>query len=593
MLKVVAALLVIQLFFSCSSFNEEKKTQYDLNNILVEDIEELIEKGSNLEALQDIDYMERIGKIESDRIEILRAQAIDGVIADYKKSYEEQDFWSSYLYFLSLAAVGKEDLLSGISEKKVLLFRADRFKEKNEYLSALTIYMKLLDESDLAQEELEGLLAFTYQSNKVTALRRVIEKGKAAGMEIAEKYTQLANRRLSPQEMMKGTATIWVDKGLRIEKGIGYPDRVMGSGFFIDQRGYLLTNYHVIQSEVDPEYEGYSRLYIRMPGRADERIPAKVIGWDRLFDIALLKVELEPKFVFNSFTTAPVQPGERIFVIGSPVDPFLENTVTAGIISAVGRRRLLQLGDVIQLDAPVNPGNSGGPLINEQGDLVGVVFAGLKPFEGLNFAIPIHWISSLYPSLYRGDKVVHGWIGMALIETEFGLEVIYTIPGESAHRAGIQTGDILKSIDGVQFDSIRDVQEYLIGLPIRTLITANWTRNQSEHRGLLSVKERPFSPIELAMERDTKVNMLVPLFGIEVREVGGFLETDYVVEKVIQGSIADNTGISVSDPVNLQQWRVDREKRYVILQIYIKKKKAGFLESVLQMIAYMEIDNFI
>ena len=131
MLKVVAPLLVIQLFFSCSSFNEEKKTQYDLNNILVEDIEELIEKGSNLEALQDIDYMERIGKIESDRIEILRAQAIDGVIADYKKSYEEQDFWSSYLYFLSLSAVGKEDLLSGISEKKVLLFRADRFKEKN------------------------------------------------------------------------------------------------------------------------------------------------------------------------------------------------------------------------------------------------------------------------------------------------------------------------------------------------------------------------------------------------------------------------------------------------------------------------------
>jgi len=593
MFKVVAALLVVPLIFSCSSFKEEKKTQYNLDNILVEDIEELLEKGSNLEALQNIDYMERIGKIESDRIDILRTQAIDSVIADYKKSYEEEDFWSSYLYFLSLSAVGKEDLISGVSKKNVLLFMADKFNKKNEHLSALAVYMKLLNEGDLTQEELEHLLDFTYQSNNATALKRVIEKGRATGLEIAEKYTQLADRRFSPQEMMKGTATVWVDKGIRVEKGIGYPDRVMGSGFFIDQRGYLLTNYHVIQSEVDPEYEGYSRLYIRMPGQAEERIPAKVIGWDRLFDIALLKVELEPKFVFNSFTAAPIQPGDKVFVIGSPVDPFLENTVTGGIISAVGRRRLLQLGDVIQLDAPVNPGNSGGPLINERGDLVGVVFAGLKPFEGLNFAIPIHWINSLYPSLYRGDQVVHSWLGMAIAETEIGLEVIYTIPGESAHRAGIQTGDILTSIDGVRFDSIRDVQEYVIGLPIRTLVTACWRRNESEHRGLLSVKERPFSPIELAMERDTKVNMLVPLFGMEVKEVGGFLETNYVVEKIIQGSIADNTGISVRDPVNLQQWRVDLEKRYVILQIYIKKKKAGFLESVLQMVAYMEVDNFI
>ncbi|MCK5595528.1 hypothetical protein KAI19_05065, partial [bacterium] len=256
MFKVVAALLVVPLIFSCSSFKEEKKTQYNLDNILVEDIEELLEKGSNLEALQNIDYMERIGKIGSDRIEILRTQAIDSVIADYKKSYEEEDFWSSYLYFLSLSAVGKEDLISGVSKKNVLLFMADGFKEKNEYLSALAVYMRLLDENDLTQKELEHLLAFTYQSNNATALRRVIDKGRATGLEIAEKYTQLTKRRLSPQEMMKGTATVWVDKGIRVEKGIGYPDRVMGSGFFIDQRGYLLTNYHVIQSEVDPEYEG-------------------------------------------------------------------------------------------------------------------------------------------------------------------------------------------------------------------------------------------------------------------------------------------------------------------------------------------------
>ncbi len=585
---------LILLLFSCSSFKEERKTQYDLDNILTEDIEELIDNGSRLEALQDIDYMRRIGKIESDRIEFLRARAIDGIVEDYNKSSEEKDFWSSYSYFKSLSAIGKEELLSGVSKKSLLLDLAESLRDKKEDISAFAVYMKLLEESSLSPEELGNLLAFAYEAKNITALRRAIQKSEEAGIEIADKYTDLANKQLPPQEMMKGTATVWVDKGIRVEKGIGYPDRVMGSGFFIDKRGYLLTNYHVIQSEVDPEYEGYSRLFVRMPGRAEEKIPAKVVGWDRLFDIALLKVELEPNYVFNSFTGDAVQPGDKVFVIGSPVDPFLENTVTAGIISAVGRRRLLQMGDVIQVDAPVNPGNSGGPLINEVGELVGVVFAGLKPFEGLNFAIPIHWINMLYPYLYQGEEVVHSWLGMALTETEHGLEVIYTIPGESAHRGGIQQGDILKSIDGNHFESIRDVQEYLIGLPSRTLVSVKWIHNGAELTGLFSLRARPFSPIELAMERDTKVNMLVPLFGMEVREVGGgFWETNYVVEKVIQGSIADNTGISVSDPVNLQQWQIDREKRFVILQIYIKKKKAGFLESVLQMVAYMESDNFI
>ena len=79
--------------------------------------------------------------------------------------------------------------------------------------------------------------------------------------------------------MIKGTVTVWVDRGLRIENGVGYADRVIGSGFFIDPRGYFITNYHVIQSEVDPKYEGYSRLYIKLPGDSDTRVPAKVIGW--------------------------------------------------------------------------------------------------------------------------------------------------------------------------------------------------------------------------------------------------------------------------------------------------------------------------
>jgi S1-C subfamily serine protease len=394
--------------------------------------------------------------------------------------------------------------------------------------------------------------------------------------------------------MMRGTATIWVDKGIKVEKGVGYPDRVMGSSFFIDRRGYLLTNHHVIESEVDPEYEGYSRLYIRMPGKSEEKIPAKVVGWDRIFDIALVKIEVEPKFVFSPFSRVSVKPGEQVFVIGSPVDPFLENTITSGIISAVGRRKLLQMGDVLQLDAPVNPGNSGGPLVNDAGDLVGVVFAGLRPFEGLNFAIPIGWISRLIPRLYAGGGVAHSWLGLSLTEKEDGLEITYALPGEPAHRAGVRAGDRLESINGRQFNTIKDVQSFLMGFPAETLVSVAWSRDGETTSGVMSLRKRPFSPIELAIERDSKLNILLPLFGMSVKQVGTvFMDKNYIVDKVIQGSIADNSGISVRDPINLQRWDVDLEKRLVYLRIYIKKKKAGFFESVLQLAAYMELDNFI
>jgi S1-C subfamily serine protease len=414
------------------------------------------------------------------------------------------------------------------------------------------------------------------------------------GIPVGEELRESLLEVVPPSEMMKGTSTIWVDKGIRIEKGIGYPDRVMGSGFFVEKEGYILTNYHVVASEVDPEYEGDSRLYIRLPGLADEKIPAKVVGWDRIFDLALLKVEVEPGFVFRAIGDISATPGQKVFVIGSPVDPFLENTITSGIISAVGRRRLLQMGDVLQVDAPVNPGNSGGPLINERGELVGVVFAGYQPFEGLNFAIPVHWVSKMLPRLFEGEEVKHPWLGAAMVEDGKQLEITYIVPGESAEKGGLESGDIVTAVNGRSFTSIKDLQSYILDLPEDALTRVEWARGEKKYVGLFSLSKRPYSPIELALQRDTKLNVLVPLFGLKVKEVGSFLwEKSYVVERVIKGSVADNASISPNDPLNLQGWRVDEENRLVMLQVFVKKKKAGFLESILQLIAYMEPDSFL
>jgi S1-C subfamily serine protease len=367
---------------------------------------------------------------------------------------------------------------------------------------------------------------------------------------------------------------------------------VIGSGFFIDPRGYILTNHHVIESEVDPTYEGYSRLYIRLsespPG---ERIPAKVVGYDTTFDLALIKAEITPGYVFGGYGPETASPGDRIYAIGSPAG--LERTITSGIISAVGRR-LLQVGDSMQVDVPLNPGNSGGPLLNEKGDLIGIVFAGLQQFEGLNFAVPYAWVERALPGLFKGGGAAHPWLGLAIAESDAGLQALYALPDEPAALSGIRAGDIIESIDGQAYTKLADMQEAVLRHSAPSLVTLAVRRGDARFTAVLCTAPRPDHPIELALKRDTRDTVLYPLFGIRLENVGTFLwKGNYVVRGVTRGSVADEAGISVDDPLTIQDWRVDLEKGYALLQIVVQKKRAGFIQSAVQIAAYLDTDNFI
>ena len=238
--------------------------------------------------------------------------------------------------------------------------------------------------------------------------------------------------------MISGTVTIMVNRGFKVENGVGYPDRVIGSGFFIDKRGYILTNHHVIESEVDPKYKGYSRMYVRLSDSAvGDRIPAKVIGYDTTFDLRLDKDRGDPRVHLRRVERAEDRSrGPHLrhrLTGGSGEDGHLGDHLRHGA-------RLLQVGDSMQVDVPLNPGNSGGPLLNEKGDVIGIVFAGIQQFPGLNFAVPFALVEKALPALYKGGKAVHPWLGMAVTETEKGLKVVYVVPDEPAEVAGIKTG---------------------------------------------------------------------------------------------------------------------------------------------------------
>jgi hypothetical protein len=252
------------------------------------------------------------------------------------------------------------------------------------------------------------------------------------------------------------------------------------------------------------------------------------------------------------------------------------------------------MGDAIQVDVPINYGNSGGPLLDENGKLVGIVFAGIEQFEGVNFAIPFDWVEKMLPRLYTGEEAGHPWLGMAVQEVDKGLEVIYTVPGSPAYEAGLREGDIIESLNGSSYSEIGDIQSALLDLDYPVLVSLRWLRDGKSTEGVVSLAERPFSPIEESLEKDLRDNVLLPLFGMKIERTSRFLwRATYSVKRVLPGSIADETGLSKDDPLSIQGWELDTENRFALIRIYVKKRKAGFLESIVQLAAYLETDIFI
>ena len=506
-----------------------------------------------------------------------------GLIVDLFEDALEREDWSLAMrYYRSLDALEKEDAISGVSlaelEKRYL---NDLILEENPALG-----LHLLGEGaiDYGAEELASFLTIAQeegQQGAVEHLEAVID-----GEETEREKMQPDDTR----KLLKGMATIWVNRGIRIDQGVGLPDRVIGSGFFIDSRGYLLTNYHVISSEVDPSYEGFSRLYIRLPDFPKERIPARVVGWDVLLDLALLKVEYRPDYVF-SFMEKELHPGQRIFAIGSPGG--LESTITSGIVSAT-ERRLLQIGDTTQIDVPINHGNSGGPLVDEYGHVVGVVFAGIENFEGINFAIPTKWVRLVMDQLYREKAVSHPWLGVAVYEQDEGLEVLYVVPESPAYVSGISPGDIITGIGEFSGESIGDYHYSLLQHQTSELVRLRVQREGEELPIISYLGERPESPFIEALEMDSTERLIYPLFGFSLENAGATLwERRFRISRILTGMIGDETGLSINDPLILQSFKVLEEENVALLQLTIKKRKAGFLETSIQLGAYLDVNYFL
>lgn len=467
------------------------------------------------------------------------------------------------------------------------------------------------------------------------------------------------------RKMMKGTVTVWVDRGMTIEKGLGRADRMIGSGFFIDANGYLITNYHVIQSEVDPEYEGFSRVYIKRAENPTVRIPAKVVGWDTTFDLALLKTEINPEVYFQLGSSEDLNIGSRIYAIGSPAG--LEQTLTSGIVSAQNRR-LLSLGSVLQIDAPVNHGSSGGPIIDEAGRVQAIVFAGLERNEGLNFAIPVELLRLILPQLYAGGETVHAWMscyGVSVKESPqqaAGTELVYAVPGSSA--SVIPAGAVITHLNGRAVPCLEALQVELMRLSAGTIVkvsgyaplhtsstndarssgsdadTAGTTGNanvstapdaigssgnsavgtthistgdtagatsdaadnmggaeRKEHRWektrqdwYVQLEARPEQPAELVYRKDSRARAMLPAYGMYLESAGG--KKSFRITEVIPGSYADETGFSAGDYLEIHKMEVQKAEEALFTRIYTKRRKSAYLDTFMDIWAYLDNPSY-
>ncbi len=262
----------------------------------------------------------------------------------------------------------------------------------------------------------------------------------------------------------------------------GRKQQGVGSGFVMNREGYILTNNHVV--------EGADRIKVKLA--EGKELDGKIVGRDPKTDLALVKVEpgpnLHPLALGNSDA---LKVGNWVVAVGSPFG--LEQTVTAGIVSAKGR--VIGSGpydDFIQTDASINPGNSGGPLINMQGEVVGINTAIIASGQGIGFAIPINMARQIALQLQEKGHVTRGLIGVNIqdvtpeLARSFGLKeskgalVAQVTPGGPADKAGIEQGDVIVEFDGKPVADSKELPLIVAATPVGKTVTVKVARNGKE-----------------------------------------------------------------------------------------------------------------
>jgi serine protease Do len=341
----------------------------------------------------------------------------------------------------------------------------------------------------------------------------------------------------------------------------------LGSGFIVDSKGYIITNYHVIEKA--------DKIYVKLStdpdNNADLGRAARVIGYDKSTDLAVIKIDTSTPLptvkLGNSDTT---QVGDWVEAIGSPFA--LSQTVTAGIISA--KNRTIEPGvsgqfqHFIQTDAAINPGNSGGPLLNMNGEVIGIntaIYTQSAGYQGIGFAMPSNTAVQVYNDLISpSHKVTRGSIGIQFREGlsgavnrvygfKNGVLVQQVTPGGPAEKAGLKTGDIITTIDGRGIKDGDDLVNDIASRHPGSTIRLGYLRDGKSADTTVTIGDRDkvFADAESAqagMGTEEKGEAGESKLGMVVRDMSSATAakahaSGVVIQSVRSGSFADLQGL--------------------------------------------------
>jgi S1-C subfamily serine protease len=277
-----------------------------------------------------------------------------------------------------------------------------------------------------------------------------------------------------------------------------FPVEGVGSGVIIDERGYILTNNHVIDDA--------DRLKVTL---ADGRVlKGKVAGHDEVTDLAVLKVEPEegqPLAAAELGDSDSLKAGQVVLAIGNPFGLTGGPAVTAGIVSSLNRSIQTRNGvlELIQTDAAINPGNSGGPLVNTKGEVVAINTANMPYAQGIGFAVPINTAKLILQELIKKGRVARPWIGISSMKVTPRLARYYGLPGREgalvagvepyspADDAGLRRGDIIEEIDGKRIEDPSQIAAQVKSKKMNERVVLTVNRYGRQMQVPVQVDERP------------------------------------------------------------------------------------------------------
>lgn len=345
----------------------------------------------------------------------------------------------------------------------------------------------------------------------------------------------------------------------------------LGSGVIIDKNGYILTNHHVVAgAEKD-------QVTVRLPDGREFK--GKIKGVDPRSDLAVIKIEAKKLPVAPLGDSDKLQIGQWAIAIGNPFAFILNDpnpTMTVGVISALNRtlpqteRIGRYYGDLIQTDAAINRGNSGGPLVNIDGEVIGIsvaIFTTTGGYQGVGFAIPINTAREVLDELIKGKKILYGWLGVKIQDITPNLAEYFGLPDTEgvlvaevlsdgpAEAGGLKDGDIIRTLDGKKVKDTQELIKKVSRAKVGKKVTLGLLREKRSLKLHVEVGERPAGLTEIEKKkvepeaeawRGVEVSEITP----EISQMFNLSDTaGVIVSNVEFGSPADEAGLREGDVI--------------------------------------------